>query len=130
MAKRVLDVGNCVPDHAAICRLVEGNFGAKVVQAHAADDALDALIAERFDLVLVNRKLDRDYSDGVEVIRRIKADPRTSGVPVMLITNYADHQELAVAAGAARGFGKLEFDRPETLERLGQFLGTSSRAAV
>jgi CheY-like chemotaxis protein len=122
MSKRVLDVGNCVPDHAAIRRLVEGNFDAEVIQAHGADDALAALVADRFDLVLVNRKLDRDYSDGIEVIRQIKAEPRTAAVPVMLITNYSDHQDTAVAAGAERGFGKLEFDRPETLDRLRAFL--------
>ena len=122
MPKRVLDVGNCVPDHAAIRRLVEGNFDAEVVQAHDADDALAALAADCFDLVLVNRKLDRDYSDGIEVIRQIKAEPRTAAVPVMLITNYADHQNLAVAAGAERGFGKLQFDHPETVDRLRAFL--------
>jgi two-component system chemotaxis response regulator CheY len=126
MPKRVLDVGNCAPDHAAIRRLIERNFDAEVVQAHGADDALAALAADRFDLVLVNRKLDRDYSDGIEVVRRIKADPRTSGVPVMLITNYADHQDLAVASGAEHGFGKLEFDEPKTIERLGELLGRKS----
>jgi CheY-like chemotaxis protein len=123
MTKRVLDVGNCVPDHAAIRRLVEGNFDAQVAQAHGPDDALAALEAGAFDLVLVNRKLDRDYSDGIDVLRRIKSDPRTSGVPVMLVTNYTDIQELAVGLGAVRGFGKLEFDQPETLDKLRPFLG-------
>ena len=31
--------------------------------------------SEPFDLVLVNRKLDSDYSDGLEIIKQIKADP-------------------------------------------------------
>jgi CheY-like chemotaxis protein len=122
MAKHVLDVGNCVPDHTAIRRLVEGNFDAHVAQAHGADDALAALVADKFDLVLVNRKLDRDYSDGIEVLRQIKADPRTSAVPVMLVTNYSDIQDLAVGLGAVRGFGKLEFDQPETRDKLRPFL--------
>lgn len=118
MKKRVLDVGNCVPDHAAIRRLVEENFGAQVVQAHGPDDAVAALVTEKFDLVLVNRKLDRDDSDGIEVIRRIKSDSRTSAVPVMLITNYSEHQDRAVGLGAMRGFGKLELDQPDTLDKL------------
>jgi hypothetical protein len=33
MSKRVLDVGNCVPDHAAIRRLLETTFHADVVPA-------------------------------------------------------------------------------------------------
>jgi CheY-like chemotaxis protein len=122
MRKRVLDVGNCGPDHAAIKRLV-GRFNCDVLQAHGAEDALDALRGGDVALVLVNRKLDMDYSDGIEVIRQIKADPGLSKTPVMLVTNYADHQEAAEAIGALRGFGKLEFDKPETLQRLQGVLG-------
>ena len=71
MAKRVLDVGNCVPDHAAIRALVERNFDARVVQTHGPEDTLRELRDARYDLVLVTRKLDRDYSDGLDVIRRL-----------------------------------------------------------
>jgi CheY-like chemotaxis protein len=117
MKKRVLDVGNCGPDHAAIKRLM-GRFGAEVVQADGAADALAAIRAGGIDLVLVNRKLDMDYSDGIEVIRQIKADPEFAGTPVMLITNYPEHQDAAEQLGALRGFGKLEYDKPETQERI------------
>lgn len=122
MTKRVLDVGNCQPDHAAIKRLV-GRVGGELVQAHGAEDALAALRGGPFALVLVNRKLDMDYSDGVEVIRQIKADPQLAAVPVMLITNYPEHQNAAEALGALRGFGKLEFEKPETISRLSAILG-------
>lgn len=123
MTKRVLDVGQCPPDHMMIRRMLERHFDVAVAQADGPDDALAALREQPFDLVLVNRKLDQDYSDGVEVIRRIKADAELSGVPVMLVTNYAEHQDLAVAAGAERGFGKQALDRPETVERLARVLG-------
>ncbi len=72
MTKRVLDVGQCGPDHAAIRRLVQGTFGAEVVQADRLDDALAALRKQSFHLVLINRKLDIDYSDGIDVLRAIK----------------------------------------------------------
>ena len=123
VAKQVLDVGQCVPDHAAIRRLLEGQFHANVVQAHDSDGALEALGKAKFDLVLINRKLDVDYSDGVEILKRIKADPDLAGVPVMLVTNYPEHQELAVAAGAERGFGKNELGSAATLTKLKKFLG-------
>ena len=122
MVKRVLDVGNCGPDHAAIRRLVEGSFDAVVVQAHGAEDALAVLARGVVDLVLVNRKLDRDYSDGLDVIKQIKASPGGAAAPVMMITNYADHQQAAVAAGAVEGFGKLELQSPQTLQKLRQYL--------
>ena len=122
MPKRVLDVGQCGPDHATIRRYLTRHFDCEIAQAHSGDDALAQLKNGRFDLVLVNRKLDADYSDGIEVIRRIKGIPETADVPVMLVTNYPEHQEVAMAAGALRGFGKLEYEKPETRERLAAVL--------
>ena len=128
MKKRVLDVGQCGPDHLALRKLVEDHFDAEVVQAHLPADALDALRRSRIDLVLVNRKLDADYTDGLEIIRQIKADRQFADIPCMLITNFAEHQELAVAAGAEPGFGKLELDLPATVDRLLPFIGPRSDA--
>jgi two-component system, chemotaxis family, chemotaxis protein CheY len=122
MVKRVLDVGNCVPDHAAIRTMLENKFQADVVQADGLSDALAVLRKEPFDLVLVNRKLDQDYSDGLDVIKQIKADTQFSTVPCMLITNYADQQGVAVAVGAEYGFGKKELYADETQSRLAKFL--------
>ncbi|MEZ6118637.1 MAG: response regulator [Pirellulaceae bacterium] len=123
---RVLDVGNCGPDHAAIKSLLVSSFGATVDQAHGADDAVACLESNSYQLVLVNRKLDRDYSDGIEVIRRIKSDPRFATIACMLVTNYAEHQEMAVAVGAERGFGKLELHTDETLQLLRPYFQASS----
>ena len=123
MVKRILDVGNCGADFAAMQRFMIGRFDCEVVQAHAAGDALAELKGGTYDLVLVNRKLDRDYSDGIEVIREIKADDDVAATPVMLITNHDEYQDAAETAGALRGFGKLQFDQPETLEKLQAVLG-------
>jgi CheY-like chemotaxis protein len=122
MTKRVLDVGNCVPDHAAIRGMLEKSFRAEVVQVDGLNDALAALRTEPFDLVVVNRKLDQDYSDGLEVIQTIKADAKLKAVPCMLITNYPDQQQAAVAAGAEYGFGKKELHTDQTRARLAKFL--------
>jgi CheY-like chemotaxis protein len=124
MPKRVLDVGNCVPDHTAITKFLTGKFNCEVLQANGAEDALATLAKGGVDLVLVNRKLDMDYSDGIEVIRQMKADAKAASVPVMLITNYAEHQDAAEAIGALRGFGKLEYQKPETVARLEAVLGS------
>src|SRR5438270_13889303 len=122
MSKRVLDVGNCVPDHAAIRGMLEKTFHADVVQADGPHDALPALRKEPFDLVLVNRKLDQDYSDGLEVIKAIKADAALARVPCMLITNYPEQQQVAVAAGAEYGFGKKELHTEQARSRLARLL--------
>jgi CheY-like chemotaxis protein len=123
MSKLVLDVGNCVPDHSAITSFLTSRFDCRVLQADRAEDALATLREQDVALVLVNRKLDVDYSDGVDVIRQIKTDPQLASIPVMLVTNYPEHQETAMKIGAVRGFGKLEFGKPETLQRLQPILG-------
>jgi len=118
MPKKVLDVGNCGPDFASISSFLTSKFDCTVDQAHGCKDALSKLRSGSYDLVTINRKLDRDYTDGAEILKAIKADAEINSVPVMLITNYEDHQDAAVALGAERGFGKLEYDKPETLEKL------------
>lgn len=123
MPKTLLDCGNCGPDFAAIRQMAESLFGATVLQSHGADDALEILRTRPVDLVTVNRKLDRDYSDGLDVIRRIKEDPDVGSVPVMMVTNYEDHQQLAVDAGAVPGFGKLSLREQATRQRLEPYLG-------
>jgi CheY-like chemotaxis protein len=124
MPKRVLDVGQCGPDHAAIRRFFAANFDdVEIEQTQGADDTLASLRHRHFDLVLVNRKLDEDYSDGIEIVRMIKRDPAIAAVPVMLITNYPEHQEAAIAAGAVHGFGKLEYELPATKEKIAAALG-------
>ena len=122
MPKVVLDVGNCTADHAALLDLIESNFDARVVAAHTPSETLDTLRAGNFDLVLINRKLDRDNSDGLDVVQQIKAEAAIAEVPVMLITNYDQYQELAVAAGAELGFGKDALHEQSTRDKLQRFL--------
>jgi CheY-like chemotaxis protein len=123
MTKRVLNVGQCGPDHATIRGYLTNMFDCDVVQTHGLSDTLNELKTGPVHLVLINRKLDADYSDGIEILRAIKADDATKDVPVMLVTNYPEHQDSAEQAGALRGFGKLEFDRADTKERLAAVLG-------
>lgn len=123
MSKRVLDVGNCGPDFGTLSRYLTQNFDCTVDQADGPEDTIEKLRGGEYALVTINRKLDRDYTDGVEILKLIKADPALQKTPVMIVTNYADHQDTAVALGAERGFGKLEYSDPTTKEKLAKFLG-------
>lgn len=122
MTKTVVDCGNCAPDHSAIRNMLQSNFDVEIVQTHGADDTLQVLRSREVALVTVNRKLDKDYSDGTVVIEQIKADPALADVPVMLVTNYEEHQDAAEKLGAVRGFGKLSLHNDETIERLRPYL--------
>jgi CheY-like chemotaxis protein len=119
---RVLDVGQCNFDHPRITRFLAEHFGAEVDRAHTKDDALRLVKEARYDLILVNRLLDVDQTPGVEVIRALKEDEAYAEIPVMLVSNYPDAQQEAVEAGAEPGFGKAEFEREETVQRLAAVL--------
>ena len=110
----VLDVGNCNADHMFLEAMLSSNFGATLIRAHRLEDARELLGQNAVDLILVNRLLDVDGSQGLEVLRALKADPQTQAIPVMLITNYEEHQETAIEAGAIRGFGKSALNAEET----------------
>jgi len=75
--------------------------------------------------VLVNRKLDVDGSDGMDVIRSAFACDNLSGMPFMLVFNYDDAQNQAVAAGARPGFGKAELGDPDVVLQLAATLGVN-----
>lgn len=123
MTKSVLDIGNCGPDHASISRMLKKHFSVDITQADQTTDAFERLRQKKFDLILVNRKLDCDYSDGLEVIKAIKAAPEFATIPVMLVTNHDNYQQEAIAVGAEYGFGKLQLSDIGTHEKLKKFLG-------
>lgn len=120
-ARRVLSVGQCSADHGKITRTLQP-FSVVIVAADTTEEALAQLRAGPFALVLVNRVYDADGSPGLDLIRQMRADAALQSVPVMLVSNFEDAQEEAVAAGAVRGFGKSAFYGPLVAERMRPFL--------
>lgn len=120
MKKRVLDVGNCSLDHGSITQLIQSNFDAVVELAAGGEEALQLLERNDYALVLVNRLLDTDGSSGLDLIKNIKT--RSADIPVMMITNFAEHQDAAVADGAIRGFGKSSLSDITTIDLLREYL--------
>ena len=108
----VVDLGQCDPDHASIKRVVE-SLGVAVVRAHNKSDAERYVSEGNVALVLVNRVLDIDGSDGMAIIKELMS---SHTVPVMLVSNYPEYQEQAIQLGAQPGFGKSELREPSTLE--------------
>lgn len=119
---KVLDVGNCDPDHSAMRATLSQHFDVQVECVMFVEEALAALREKAFDLVLVNRKIFADGSPGLELVQQITADAKLRTTPVMMVSNFPEAQDAAVAAGAVRGFGKAALNREETLQRLAEFL--------
>ena len=76
-----------VDDIPANVRLLEARLAAEyfeVVAASNGPDALEICASDRIDLVLLDVMM--PGMDGFEVCRRLKADPVTSHVPVIMVT--------------------------------------------
>lgn len=128
MPKQVLSVGQCGYDEGTLSRYLGGRFDVEVLSADGSADALELLATSNVDLVLINRRFDRDGGDGVELIRTIHRDGRFPSTKLMLVSNDADAQRRAIEAGALPGFGKAEYHRPETEQKLADALKGASRA--
>jgi len=121
MEQRVLIVGQCFFDYRALSRVIQSCSGV-AVPADSADDALRQLRSGPFVLALVNRAIDGDSTAGLSFIEAVRADPGLAVVPVMLISDYPEAQEQAVARGALPGFGKSQVGDPRLCERLRRVL--------
>jgi two-component system chemotaxis response regulator CheY len=119
MANRILSIGNCSYDHSTLAAALKKNFQVDVHAVETADEATKAVKESPFDLIVVNRLFDRNGESGIELIKRLKATMKT---PMMLISNYPEYQEEAVAAGAVPGFGKKQVGKPAMLEVVGEYL--------
>jgi CheY-like chemotaxis protein len=120
--QRVLSIGQCGADHAAIATAIQRYFAAEVVPARTAQDALAELRQRSFALILINRTLDADGSSGIDLLNQLKKEQGLEDVPVLLVSNYEDAQREAVQAGAVCGFGKAALGQPQMVDRLTPFL--------
>jgi DNA-binding NarL/FixJ family response regulator len=124
MSLRILDVGQCGIDGPRMERLFREKLGATVSNASSIDEVRQCLKQDQCDIVLVNRDLAGDGSSGVELIASLMKEG--CQVPMMLVSDYPQAQDEAVACGALRGFGKTELDNPATLKLIQKAAGGQS----
>lgn len=109
-------MGQCGYDDSRIGQLLQEACNAALDRSDDLAGARLALQGGRYDLVLVNRLLDRDRSSGLTVIENILSE---SGTPaVMLVSDLPEAQAEAERLGALPGFGKAALHRPETIKRI------------
>lgn len=67
--------------------------GYDVISASNGQEALDAILLQRPDLVLLDIMLPE--IDGFEVCSRIKGNPETAGIPVIMVTAKKTGDDMA-----------------------------------
>jgi two-component system, chemotaxis family, chemotaxis protein CheY len=128
MSNRVLSIGQCGADHAAISRVLADQFQAAVIPVDNEAQAALELRRAPVCLVLVNRIFDADGRLGLDFIRRWKE--QEPHIPIMLVSNHEDAQKEARQAGAVPGFGKAALGQPAMLDRVRLYLEETNRESV
>ena len=74
--------------------------GFAVITAMDGESGLELALVERPDLIMLDLKMPK--LDGIEVLRKLKADPLTAAIPVVVITASAQKAdaERALQEGA------------------------------
>jgi len=91
MPKKIL----AVDDERHIVRLIQVNLeraGYTVVTAYDGREALQKIEAEQPDLVVLDVMM--PYMDGLEALKRIRANPATRALPVIMLTAKAQDQDV------------------------------------
>jgi two-component system, cell cycle response regulator len=98
MAARVLIIEDNATNLELMAYLLHA-FGHQPVQATEGLAGVEAAARERPDLIVCD--LQMPDADGFEVLRRLRADPATSRIPVVAVTAYAmvGDRERILAAG-------------------------------
>ncbi len=103
--------------------------GFETIEAVDGKDALDKVPAARPDLVLTD--LDMPVMDGVGLIRALRADASTSGLPIVVLSTRgsAADKERAMNAGASGYLVKSNFREADLVESFSLLLGHSAPLA-
>ena len=120
-----------VDDEKDIVEMVSYNLtrnGYAVLSAYGGLEALDLAARETPDLIVLDLML--PGLDGTEVARRLKADPRTAGIPIVMLT--AKGEETDVVVGLTLGaddYVTKPFSMKILLARLNSVLRRGDAAA-
>jgi CheY-like chemotaxis protein len=113
-----------VDDEPSIRYLLRAAFesaGHHVVEAKHGRDALDLIESGRVpDLVTTDFMM--PVMNGAELIQRIRNDPATAGVPLILVSSSAGAERRATSVDA---FFRKPFDPSELAARAAELLGVS-----
>lgn len=98
------------------------NFGYEVLTAVDGEEALKIVKEKHPDFILLDLVL--PSVDGFEVLKKIKKDPKTKSIPVILLTNLGEKQDVeqGLKLGADDYLIKAHFTPSEVIEKIQNLL--------
>jgi adenylate cyclase len=108
------------PENIRLLDAVLSPRGYVVVSASSGAEALSKARSENPDLVLLDVVMPE--MDGYEVCRRLRADPATTLLPVIMITASGNHEKVHALEAGADDFIQKPLDQAELLARVRSLL--------
>ena len=105
-----------LPQNVRLLEAVLSPHGFRVATASSGHEALEVLSKEQPDLVLLDILM--PGIDGYEVCRRIREDPETAFLPVIMITASGGEEKVRAIESGADDFINKPFDQAELLARV------------
>ena len=94
----------------------------EIMEAHNGEAALDALTRRRPDLILMDVQLPK--LSGLEVTRRVRADPSLAQIPIIAITSFAlSGDDRSAFEAGCNAYVAKPFRPRDLLEMIQSFLG-------
>ena len=104
------------PQNVKLLEAVLTGRGYEVVAASSGEEALEAVADGRADLMLLDIVM--PGIDGYEVCRRLRADPSTAVLPVVMITASGEQEKVKAIEAGADDFIPKPFDQAELIARI------------
>jgi CheY-like chemotaxis protein len=96
-----------VDDDQDFAQLLEFDFrkrGFEVVKAHNGEDGLVKAAAEKPNIIILDIKMPK--MDGYTFVRRLKKDPDTKNLPLIVLTSYEPMKDMFQLEGVSDYFVK------------------------
>ncbi len=106
-----------------LLRQILTGAGYQVDLAEDGVDAWSALHTRTYDLLLTD--VDMPHMDGIELVRRLRGDPRLRRLPVVILSYKGSEQDRrrGLEAGADYYLAKSEFEGERLLQAVGDLIG-------
>ena len=122
-----------IEDDALIARMYEAAFRFEKFEvdvAHNGKDGLEKLKKNRPSLILLDIMMPK--MNGIDVLKEMKADPHSKGIPVVMLTNLSGSKDIeeALSLGAVKYIVKSKYKPKEVVAQIKEILAGYTRNEV
>lgn len=122
-----------VEDDPLMARMYEKIFTFEKFEVELASDGEEGLEKVRsFSPTLILLDVMMPKMNGLEVLEKLKTDPATKSIPVVMLTNLAGQQdaETALAKGAVKYIVKSEYDPKQVSDMVKEIIAGYTRNEI